>query len=104
MYFKQRAKNMIKVNGVPVFPSEIENVVAKISGVKNAAAIGVADADKGEVVKLFVEKGDASEEELTLLIKNECKAKLTPYAQPVYIEYCVLPLNAIGKVDRKSLS
>lgn len=104
MYFKQRAKNMIKVNGVPVFPSEIENVVAKISGVKNAAAIGVADADKGEVVKLFVEKGDASEEELTLLIKNECKAKLTPYAQPVYIEYCILPLNAIGKVDRKSLS
>lgn len=105
MYFKQRTKNMIKVNGVPVFPSEIENVVTKIKGVKNVAAIGVADQSKGEVVKLFVEKnGDISSDELTQIIKCECLDKLTPYAQPAYIEFRDLPLNAIGKVDRKTLS
>ena len=65
IFFKQRIKNMIKVSGVPVFPSEIEKVVMKVDGVKNAAAIGIADSLKGEVVKLFVElKSGADEKEV----------------------------------------
>lgn len=104
LFFKQRIKNMLKVSGVPVFPSEIENVVTKIKGVKNAAAIGVPDEQKGEAVKLFVEKSDEiSESELKETILSECKAKLITYAVPKQIEFCVLPLNAIGKVDRKLL-
>lgn len=104
LYFKQRIKNMIKVSGVPVFPSEIENVVSKVEGVKNAAAIGIPDAQKGEVVKLFVEKrGDTDEADLIERIKAECKAKLIVYANPKEIVIGPLPLNEIGKVDRKLL-
>lgn len=104
LYFKQRQKNMIKVSGVPVFPSEIENFVTKIDGVKNAAAIGMPDAQKGEVVKLFVEKADGvNDDELTSRIMAECKDKLIVYAVPKQIVICTLPLNAIGKVDRKLL-
>lgn len=104
LYFKQREKNMIKVSGVPVFPSEIENTVMKLEGVKNAAAIGIPDAQKGEVVKLFVEKRDTADEtELRTRIIAECKAKLIVYAQPKVIEFRPLPLNTIGKVDRKQL-
>ncbi|MCH5164266.1 MAG: acyl--CoA ligase [Clostridiales bacterium] len=104
LFFKQRQKNMIKVSGVPVFPSEVENVVTKIDGVKNAAAIGIPDAQKGEVVKLFVEKADGvNDDELIARIKAECKDKLIVYAVPKQIVICTLPLNAIGKVDRKLL-
>lgn len=104
LFFKQRAKNMIKVSGVPVFPSEIEGVVTKIAGVKNAAAIGVPDAVRGEAVKLFVESdAGVSEPELEAKIKAACAQKLLTYAQPQTIEFCTLPLNAIGKVDRKKL-
>ncbi len=104
LYFKQRKKNMIKVSGVPVFPSEIEDVVLKIEGVKNAAAIGIPDSIKGEVVKLFVEKEDtADEKELLNKINAVCKEKLIVYAVPKQIVFMTLPLNLIGKVDRKLL-
>ncbi len=104
LFFKQRAKNMIKVSGVPVFPSEIENLVMKIDGVKNVAAIGIPDSQKGEVVKLFVEKQEGVEdEELKNKVIAECKAKLIVYAVPKVIEIRTLPLNSIGKVDRKLL-
>ncbi len=104
LFFKQRVKNMIKVSGVPVFPSEIEKLVVKLDGVKNVAAIGIPDETKGEVVKLFVEKTDeADEEQLRQKVMDECKAKLIVYAVPKVIEFRTLPLNAIGKVDRKLL-
>lgn len=104
LFYKQRAKNMIKVNGVPVFPSEIENVVTKVKGVKNAAAIGIPDAKTGEVVKLFIEKEEGEDDgELKARVLEVCKSKLIMYAVPKQIEICTLPLNAIGKVDRKLL-
>lgn len=104
LFFKQRAKNMIKVSGVPVFPSEIEGVVTKVAGVKNAAAIGIPDEAKGEVVKLFVEKEEGIDDnELTERITEHCKEKLIVYAQPRQIVIGPLPLNPIGKVDRKQL-
>lgn len=104
LYFKQRQKNMIKVNGVPVFPSEIESVISKIEGIKNVAAIGMPDSQKGEVVKLFVEKDDgADEKELLNKIRAACKEKLIVYAIPKQIVFMPLPLNIIGKVDRKLL-
>lgn len=105
LYFKQRIKNMIKVSGVPVFPCEIENVALKIKGVRNAAAIGIPDEVKGEVVKLFVEKEDGFDENLlSEEILAQIKRNLIVYAVPKIIEYRTLPLNAIGKVDRKQLS
>lgn len=104
LYFKQRKKNMIKVSGVPIFPSEIEGVVSKIDGVVLAAAIGVPDAKKGEVVKLFVQKADNVDEKTLLKrIETECNEKLIVYAIPKQIEFCKIPLNLIGKVDRKQL-
>lgn len=104
LFFKQRAKHMIKVSGVPVFPSEVESVVNGIDGVKNAAAIGIPDPIKGEVVKLFVEKKDGVDEaELIARITAQCKERLIVYAQPKQIVIGPLPLNLIGKVDRKQL-
>ena len=105
LYFKQRIKNMIKVNGVPVFPSEIEEVVSAIEGVKHAAAIGVPDQNKGESVKLFVEPlQNVDESVLRAKIEKKCKEKLIVYALPKEIVFGTLPLTNVGKVDRKQLS
>lgn len=105
LYFKQRIKNMIKVNGVPVFPSEIEEVVSAIEGVKHAAAIGVPDKNKGESVKLFVEpRQNVDESVLRAKIEKICKEKLIVYALPKEIVFGTLPLTNVGKVDRKQLS
>ena len=93
---------MIKVSGVPVYPSEIESVALLCPKVKTACAVGVSDTVKGQVVKLYVESadGDSLKEELLSL----CRAKLIAYAVPKFIEVRDrLPVNLIGKIDRKSL-
>ncbi len=103
LYFKQRIKNMIKVSGVPVYPSEIERVAAGVKGVLKACAVGVPDGVKGQKVKLYVqaeEGGDALKEN----ILAACREKLIAYAVPKEIVVRdKLPVSLIGKIDRKAL-
>ncbi|MFN7495173.1 MAG: AMP-binding protein, partial [Cyclobacteriaceae bacterium] len=85
-YFKivDRKKDMIKVSGFNVFPNEIENVLAGHPKVLEVAAIGVADAKSGEVIKAFVVKKDQSLTEEDL--KKFCHENMTNYKQPNYFE------------------
>ena len=105
LYFKQRIKNMIKVSGVPVYPSEIEGVACKARGVKKACAVGADDPVKGQVVRLFLECREGADpaacrEEVLAL----CRRLLIAYAVPREIVVLDrLPVNLIGKIDRKAL-
>ena len=49
---------MILVSGFNVYPNEVEEAVAMHEGVGDVAAIGVADENSGEVVKIFVVRKD----------------------------------------------
>jgi long-chain acyl-CoA synthetase len=103
-YFKivDRKKDMIKVSGFNVFPNEIENVLAGHPKVLEVAAIGVADAKSGEVIKAFIVKKDQSltEEEL----KKFCHENLTNYKVPKYFEFRTeLPKTNVGKILRRTL-
>lgn len=55
-----RKKDMILVSGFNVYPNEVEDVVAKHPGVFEVAAVGVPDAESGEVAKLYVVKKDSA--------------------------------------------
>ena len=103
LYFKQRIKNMIKVSGVPVYPSEIEGVAMKAEGVKKACAVGVKDSVRGQHVRLYLEtEGDA--EAVKVRVSALCKAQLLAYAVPKEIVVKEkLPVNLIGKIDRKAI-
>jgi long-chain acyl-CoA synthetase len=59
-YFKivDRKKDMILVSGFNVYPNEIEDVVTKMPGVLECAAVGVPDEKMGEAVKLVIVKKD----------------------------------------------
>ncbi len=105
LYFKQRIKNMIKVSGVPVYPSEIEDAVLSVKGVKKACAVGMDDPVRGQVVKLYVEPDAGAEESaLSAEIERVCREKLIAYAVPKKIVFRGrLPVNLIGKIDRKQL-
>lgn len=97
-----RKKDMILVSGFNVYPTEIEDVVAKHPGVLEAAVIGVPDEHSGEVPKLFVVKKDAAlgEEQ----IHAYCKENLTGYKRPKLIEFRdELPKTNVGKVLRRAL-
>ncbi len=105
LFFKQRIKNMIKVSGVPVYPSEIEAAALSVEGVKKACAIGVDDGVRGQVVKLFIEGADGEDaEKLKSRVLAACREKLIAYAVPKQIEIrSRLPVNLIGKIDRRAL-
>ena len=104
LYFKQRIKNMIKVSGVPVYPSEIESAALSVAGVKKACAVGIPDPVKGQVVRLFVEAPGADREVCRAAILAACRRSLIAYAVPKEIVFEErLPVNLIGKIDRKKL-
>ena len=58
LFIEDRKKDVIVVSGFKVYPNEIEDVATRQAGVREAAAIGVPDAQSGEVVKLFVVRKD----------------------------------------------
>jgi len=103
-FFKivDRKKDMIKVSGFNVFPSEIENVVSGHPKVHEVAAIGIPDEKSGEVIKVYIVKRDASltEEE----VKAYCQKNLTAYKVPKFIEFRKeLPKTNVGKILRRAL-
>ncbi|MGB8817524.1 MAG: long-chain-fatty-acid--CoA ligase [Rhizobiaceae bacterium] len=97
-----RKKDMILVSGFNVYPNEIEDVVMKMPGVLECAAVGAPDEHSGETVKLYVVKKDPalSEEE----VRDFCKEQLTNYKRPKFVIFTKdLPKSNVGKILRREL-
>jgi acyl-CoA synthetase (AMP-forming)/AMP-acid ligase II len=102
-YIVGRKRDMIKVSGQLVFPSEVEEVLHKHPRVSEAAVVGVPDSIRGEIVKAFVvskDKDPLSAQD----IKDFCRAHLAHFKMPHDIQFMdALPKNRAGKVDKVSL-
>jgi long-chain acyl-CoA synthetase len=97
-----RKKDMILVSGFNVYPNEVEDVVAKLPGVFEVAAVGVPDQHSGEAVKLFVVKKDPSLTDEQIFAY--CKTQLTGYKRPKLVEFRTeLPKSNVGKILRREL-
>ncbi|WP_230661580.1 AMP-binding protein [Psychrobacter sp. I-STPA10] len=97
-----RKKDMLIVSGFNVFPNEVEGVVGMHPKVEECAVVGIEDSKRGQAVKAFVVKSDASlsKEELVAY----CKENLTGYKCPRHIEFCdELPKSTVGKILRNEL-
>ena len=98
-----RIKDMIAVNGFKVFPSVVEDVILENPAVKEALVIGVPDAARGEVPRVYVtlaEGASVGAEELAAWL-NARVGKHERVDQVVVRES--LPKTMIGKLDRKTL-
>jgi long-chain acyl-CoA synthetase len=103
-FFKivDRKKDMILVSGFNVFPTELEDLVAQMSGVMECACVGVPDAKTGEAVKLVIVKKDPNLSEAD--VRAYCKENLTGYKQPKLVEFRGdLPKTPVGKILRREL-
>ncbi|WP_370978482.1 AMP-binding protein [Agaribacterium sp. ZY112] len=103
-YYKivDRKKDMILVSGFNVYPNEIEDVLTSHPDILEAAAVGVADDDCGEIVKVFVvrESDELSEREIV----EFCRSNLTRYKVPKLVEFRdELPKTNVGKILRREL-
>ncbi|HLF12579.1 MAG TPA: AMP-binding protein [Gammaproteobacteria bacterium] len=102
VFVEDRKKDVIVVSGFKVYPNEIEDIVARHPGVREAAAIGIPDPQSGEVVKLFVVRKDLSLGEADVIA--HCRASLTGYKIPRTVEFIdKLPKTNVGKVLRRAL-
>ncbi len=102
-YITDRKKDMLIVNGINVYPREIEEVIYQFPGVKEAAVIGVPDARRGEQGVAFVAAADGrtvDEKELAQFLRS----KLADYKVPKQIILLpALPKNATGKILKTEL-
>lgn len=98
----ERKKDMILVSGFNVYPNELEDVIARMQGVREVAVIAVPDENSGEVPKAFIVKEDPN---LTAeKVTQYCREHLTPYKIPKYIEFLKeLPKSNVGKILRRAL-
>ncbi|HEY4805397.1 MAG TPA: long-chain fatty acid--CoA ligase [Paraburkholderia sp.] len=97
-----RKKDMILVSGFNVYPNEVEDVVAKLPGVFEVAAVGVPDQHSGEAVKLYIVRKDPALTDKEVF--EYCKTQLTGYKRPKIIEFRNdLPKSNVGKILRREL-
>jgi long-chain acyl-CoA synthetase len=102
-FITDRKKDMLLVNGINVYPREIEEVLYQFSGVKEAAVIGVPDSRKGEQPLAFVAFNDGMAADEQSLLKF-LRPKLADYKIPRRIVTLpALPRNATGKILKTSL-
>ena len=93
---------MILVSGFNVYPNEVEDVLAKLPGIREVAVIGIPDEHSGEIVKAFIVKDDPNLTD-TAIIKY-AHEHLTPYKVPKRVEFCDdLPKSNVGKILRRAL-
>ena len=98
----ERKDDLIVVSGFNVYPSEVEQVVAEHPGVREVAAVGLADDSSGQVVGIFVVRRDPGLTEAAL--REYCRVRMAAYKVPKRIEFReFLPKSNIGKVLRRAL-
>jgi acyl-CoA synthetase (AMP-forming)/AMP-acid ligase II len=104
LFVDGRDDDMIVSGGENVFPGEVEDLLARLAGVKEAAVIGVPDEEFGQRLRAFVVPQDGvtlSEADL----KEHVRDNLARYKVPrdvVFVDE--LPRNATGKVLKRELA
>jgi long-chain acyl-CoA synthetase len=102
-YITDRKKDMLLVNGINVYPREIEEVIYHYPGVKEAAVIGVPDARRGEQPVAFVAAAEGQTIDDKALAQF-IRSKLADYKAPKQIIVLpALPKNATGKILKTEL-
>jgi acyl-CoA synthetase (AMP-forming)/AMP-acid ligase II len=102
-YIVDRLKELIKVKGLQVAPSELENLLRKLPGVADCAVIGIPSDSSGELPRAYIVKGDTSlsSDDVTGYIKK----KVAPFKQLAGgVEFVdAIPKAATGKILRREL-
>ncbi|MEY4387895.1 MAG: hypothetical protein RLY20_3178 [Verrucomicrobiota bacterium] len=103
LFITDRKKDMLLVNGINVYPREIEEVLYQFPGVKEAAVIGVPDLRKGEQPVAFVAPVESASLDPKAILQF-LRGKLADYKVPRRLEIIpALPRNPTGKILKTKL-
>ncbi len=103
IFITDRKKDMLLVNGINVYPREVEEIIYQFPGVREASVIGVPDPRKGEQPMAFVAPNEGVMIDEKALIQF-VRSKLADYKVPRRIVLLpALPRNATGKILKTAL-
>lgn len=103
LYVTGRLKEVIIRGGENISPALLENIIVNQSAVMECCVVGMPDRDLGEVPVAFVvpTPGHQIDEKLLqAVVKGELG---NPYRLARVVTIPDLPVNGVGKVDRKAL-
>ncbi len=103
LFLCDRRRDMVISGGVNIYPSEIEDVLLRLPGVKDCAVFGIPDAEYGEalaaVIQPAAEAGPTED-----AVRAHLKAHLAGYKIPRVIEFRdELPREDTGKIFKRKL-
>jgi long-chain acyl-CoA synthetase len=102
-FITDRKKDMLLVNGINVYPREIEEVIYTFPGVKEAAVISRPDERKGEQPVAYVALNEGAQLNERDLIQY-LRQRLADYKVPRQVHILpALPRNATGKILKTAL-
>ncbi len=106
LYLTDRKAFMIISGGVNIYPQAIEDALVTHPKVRDAAVIGVKDADLGEAVKAVVEPADGVEPDAALAaeLTEHLRGRVARYMVPKSIDFTEqLPRLPTGKLYKQAL-
>jgi acetyl-CoA synthetase len=105
-YYQERSDDLIKVAGVVIGPSELEDLLREHPSVADAGILGKSDPLKGNTIKAFValKPEVTATEELKEEIIEYVRSRFSRRIVPDEIEFRPkIPRTKDGKVSRRTL-
>jgi long-chain acyl-CoA synthetase len=105
LYLSGRSADVVISAGVNVYPAEIESALGDVPGVVDMCAVGQPDAERGEVLALFVVLAPGSDEDgVRRAISDAAEQRLAPYKRPRSVQVVSeVPRDETGKLLRRAL-
>jgi acyl-CoA synthetase (AMP-forming)/AMP-acid ligase II len=102
LFIVDRLKELIKVKGYQVAPAQLEAALLQHPAVADAAVIGIADAEAGELPKAFVVLRAPGASAETLIA--DTARRLAPHERIRVVEFIdAIPKSPAGKILRRVL-
>ncbi|HEV8691513.1 MAG TPA: AMP-binding protein [Ideonella sp.] len=101
--YQARTDDMIISGGYNIAGPEVESALLLHSAVAECGVVGLADAERGQIVKAFVvlKPGQTGDAAMTKALQDFVKQSIAPYKYPRAIEYRdQLPRTETGKLQR----
>ncbi len=103
-YHAGRADDVIISAGWTMSAVEIEDILLRHPDVREAAAIGVPDPLRGQVVKAFIVSARAADDAFARELQDFTRERLSRHEYPRQIAFVAeLPKTPAGKINRKAL-
>jgi long-chain acyl-CoA synthetase len=103
IYIVDRKKDLIIVDGMNIYPREVEDIIMRLASVQECAMVGVPDGKGSETPLLYIKKKEEALVEESDIMES-LKDRIAPFKIPRKIIFIdEFPKTATGKIKKTEL-